>query len=148
MGLPKMPTAGKWTACEDAALLRYMQDDGLKNNWALLSHMPELKSRTATAIRNRWMNELRPGLVTGAFSKNEDAVIRERVDNKGAVGWGKLAIKMNRSEFSIRNRWMNELRPGLVTGAFSKNEDAVIREHVDNKGAVGWGKLAISWPSR
>ena len=113
MGLPKMPTAGKWTACEDAALLRYMQDDGLKNNWALLSHMPELKSRTATAIRNRWMNELRPGLVTGAFSKNEDAVIREHVDNKGAVGWGKLAIKMNRSEFSIRNRWSKVLRPGL-----------------------------------
>ena len=102
-----MPTAGgEWTEYEDGALRRYMQDEGLKNNWALLSHMPELKSRANNSIRARWMNHLRPGLVTGAFSKEEDAVISEHVLNKGAKGWGGLAIKMNRSEASIRTHWM------------------------------------------
>ncbi|MGB1597125.1 MAG: hypothetical protein ACPIOQ_30475, partial [Promethearchaeia archaeon] len=39
---PKMPTAGgKWTEREDDARWRYMQDERLKNNWALLSCMPE-----------------------------------------------------------------------------------------------------------
>ena len=102
-----MPTAGgKWTEYEDGALRQYMQDEGLKNNWALLSHMPELKSRANNSIRARWMNHLRPGLVTGAFSKEEDAVISEHVRNKGVEGWGELAIKMNRSEASIRTHWM------------------------------------------
>ena len=139
-----MPTARvKWTECEDAALRRYMQDKRLAKNWALLSHMPELKSRARCSIRARWMNVLRPGLVTGAFSKEDDAVISEHVRNKGVEGWGELAIKMNRNEASLRTHWMNHLRPGLVTGAFSKEEDAVISEHVRNKGAEGWGELAI-----
>ena len=81
-----MPTAGgEWTEYEDGALRRYMQDEGLKNNWALLSYMPELKSKPRHAIRKRWMNHLRPGLLTGAFSSDEDAVIREHVRNKGAT---------------------------------------------------------------
>ena len=90
------PTDVKWTECEDAALQRYMQDEGFAlqygpNNWTMLSYMPELRGKTNKHIRCRWYDVLDPALVKGAFEEWEDKEIRAHVVNEGAKAWSMVA---------------------------------------------------------
>jgi len=114
----------KWQAEEDALLRSAIQVLGDKK-WRLIAqHVP---GRTSVQCLHRWTKILKPGLIKGPWSPDEDLVLREWVEAHGPKAWAKCAqVIKGRNGKQCRERWNNALNPSLTRGNWTYEEDVQI----------------------
>ncbi|KAB2610554.1 myb-related protein Myb4-like [Pyrus ussuriensis x Pyrus communis] len=89
------------------------------------------------------------GLKKGAWSPEEDSMLKAYVDKHGHKNWRALPklAGLARCGKSCRLRWMNYLQPGVKQGNYSQEENNLIiklHEEFGNK----WSTIAAKLPGR
>lgn len=75
------------------------------------------------------MQVLRPGLVKGPWTKDEDDTIVECI-NAGVTKWSEIAARIpGRIGKQCRERWFNHLDPSINKSAWSPEEDRMLEEY-------------------
>jgi len=130
---------GKWTPEEDELLRKYVPIYGEKQWRKVAEHIP---GRTSIQCLHRWTKILKPGLVKGPWTTEEDQKLIAWVKAEGPTKWAQCAnfIK-GRSGKQCRERWFNNLNPGVKKGNWTKEEDELIFELYQKYGS-SWSKIA------
>lgn len=83
------------------------------------------------------------------FTKEEDDLLRDLVEShKEKFDWNQIASMMpGRTTRQCRDRYANYLRPQLVNGAWTKEEDQLLEEMYEKYGPQ-WSKIARHFPNR
>ncbi|KAH0795990.1 Myb-like DNA-binding domain containing protein [Histomonas meleagridis] len=103
MRTSKAPIKSKFSLQEDAKLLSLVLEHGTKN-WIQISQL--MGTRNPRQCRERWNNYINPDLRKDPWTPEEDKILEEKYAEIGPK-WNKLArFFENRSDNSIRNRWM------------------------------------------
>ncbi|GAB4825039.1 hypothetical protein Ancab_007912 [Ancistrocladus abbreviatus] len=89
------------------------------------------------------------GLKKGAWSPEEDNILRNYIRQNGHSNWRELpkSAGLARCGKSCRLRWVNYLQPGVKRGNYTKEEeDLILKLHTQlgNK----WSKIAAKLPGR
>ena len=93
----------KFTEEEDTKLLQLVIQNGTKD-WIHISQLME--TRNPRQCRERWNNYVNPALRTDPWSAEEDMLLDQKFAEFGPR-WNKICkFFRNRSDNSIRNRWM------------------------------------------
>mmetsp|Transcript_32209 Transcript_32209/g.59963 ORF Transcript_32209/g.59963 Transcript_32209/m.59963 type:complete len:276 (-) Transcript_32209:1050-1877(-) len=117
---------GKWTADEDEVLREAVLTHGGRN-WKKISEF--LHGRTDVQCLHRWQKVLRPGLVKGPWTKEEDDKVVELVGEYGVKSWSFIARKLEgRLGKQCRERWYNHLNPDINKDPWSAEEDRLITQ--------------------
>ena len=129
-------STGKWSSLEDAALRRAVTANSGKNWKKIAFHLP---GRTDVQCLHRWQKVLKPGLVKGPWTPEEDALVAELVEKYGQMKWSFIARQLQgRLGKQCRERWYNHLSPDIKKGGWTKEEDKLIinaHERLGNKWA-------------
>uniref|UniRef100_A0A7S4J365 Myb-like domain-containing protein n=1 Tax=Prymnesium polylepis TaxID=72548 RepID=A0A7S4J365_9EUKA len=103
------PKAGKWTVAEDEQLVQAIgkQQRGKareKISWQAIAALVD--GRCAKQCRERWCNQLRPGLNTQQWTAAEDARLIELVGRIGRK-WSQVAklLQTSRGDNAVKNRY-------------------------------------------
>lgn len=136
---------GKWTKLEDENLRLAVEAFGEKK-WTRISE--RVPTRTPLQCLHRWMKILKPGLVKGPWSSQEDEQLRDWVQRFGPTNWSQCAESIaGRSGKQCRERWDNALNPALKKGEWTEQEDELILKNFEEKGAK-WTEIAQLLPGR
>ena len=85
------------------------------------------------------------------WTKEEDEKLREAVAKVGPHNWKLIATEHlaghGRSDVQCLHRWQKVLRPGLVKGPWTTDEDRTIVECV-KEGVTKWSEVADRIPGR
>ncbi|KAI4389337.1 hypothetical protein MLD38_001572 [Melastoma candidum] len=95
------------------------------------------------------MKMMKPELKKGAWTEEEDALLRNCIDRHGEGKWYLVPLRagLNRCRRSCRLRWLNYLKPNIKRGDFEDDEvDLVIRLH--NLLGNRWSLIAGRIPGR
>nr|AJB28489.1 Myb10 V2 [Prunus avium] len=89
------------------------------------------------------------GVRKGAWTREEDDLLRQCIENQGEGKWHQVPYKagLNRCRRSCRLRWFNYLKPNIKRGDFMEDEvDLIIRLHklLGNR----WSLIAQRLPGR
>ncbi|KAL6286816.1 hypothetical protein ACE6H2_011206 [Prunus campanulata] len=89
------------------------------------------------------------GVRKGAWTRQEDDLLRQCIENQGEGKWHQVPYKagLNRCRKSCRLRWLNHLKPNIKRGDFMEDEvDLIIRLHklLGNR----WSLIAQRLPGR
>lgn len=118
---------GKWTKEEDKILRQTIEDFG--TNWKAVSIEGFKGSRSNAQCFCRWNRVLRPDLIKGPWTQNEDEILISAIglQSIGNVTWSKIAIALpGRSRDQCRWRWVNYLNPDLKRGHWTEEEDEIL----------------------
>jgi hypothetical protein len=119
-------SAGKWTAEEDAVLRQAVSANSGRNWKKIATH---LSGRSDVQCLHRWQKVLKPGLVKGPWTPQEDALVVELVQKYGHKKWSSIARQLHgRLGKQCRERWYNHLDPDIKKGGWTAKEDATIIE--------------------
>ena len=137
---------GKWLPEEDQLLREaVMKYDG--KNWKKIADL--IPDRTDVQCLHRWQKVLRPGLIKGPWTKEEDDCVIECVVKFGLKSWSTVASKLKgRLGKQCRERWHNHLNPSINKDPWTDEEDRIIIEEHDVKGNRSWADIAKSLPGR
>lgn len=136
---------GRWTKEEDELLRLAIRQHGEKH-WRLIAE--NIPGRTPIQCLHRWSKILKPGLVKGPWSTNEDKLLKEWVDGEGPTKWSACAAHIpGRSGKQCRERWHNTLNPEVKKGEWTPDEDRVIFELQSSIGPK-WIEIATKLPGR
>ncbi|KAL8520514.1 hypothetical protein ACS0TY_011150 [Phlomoides rotata] len=103
---------GPWSTKEDSLLTNFIQEHG-EGQWRSLPKKAGLL-RCGKSCRLRWMNYLRPGIVRGNISEDEEDLI---VRLHGLLGnrWSLIAGRLpGRTDNEIKNYWNTHLLKKLT----------------------------------
>lgn len=143
----KKRNRGRWTADEDD-LLRQAVDKYEGRNWKKIASMAFEESKTDVQCLHRWQKVLRPGLVKGSWSREEDALVISMVAKYGLKKWSSIASHLKgRLGKQCRERWYNHLNPAIKKTAWTADEDAIIVEAHQELGNK-WAQIASRLPGR
>lgn len=135
---PDAPTTKRWTKSQDAALRESVRLHGEKNWKAIAELVP---GRNHAQCLQRWRKVLKPGLVKGHWSFEEDQVL-EYLVLQGCNNWGQIAERIpGRTPKQCRERWKNHLDPAINKGPYTEEEDRIIfteQARLGNK----WSQIA------
>ncbi|KAI4321260.1 hypothetical protein MLD38_034659 [Melastoma candidum] len=95
------------------------------------------------------MKTTNPELKKGAWTEEEDALLRNCIERHGEGKWHLIPFRtgLNRCRRSCRLRWLNYLKPNIKRGEFEDDEvDLVIRLH--NLLGNRWSLIAGRIPGR
>ena len=112
-------TGIKWTKQEDEALRTAVEEHGAKN-WKLISQ--RLPQRSEVQCLHRWQKVLKPTLVKGPWTEDEDRKVVDLVKKYGAKKWSLIASNLpGRIGKQCRERWHNHLNPVSIVCMFFVN---------------------------
>ncbi|KAK2970877.1 hypothetical protein RJ640_012506, partial [Escallonia rubra] len=144
-GPTRRSTKGQWSSEEDEILCKAVQRFKGKN-WKKIAEC--FKDRTDVQCLHRWQKVLNPELIKGPWSKEEDEIIIQLVNQYGAKKWSTIAQHLpGRIGKQCRERWHNHLNPAINKEAWTQEEElALIRAHqiYGNK----WAELTKYLPGR
>lgn len=134
----------KWTEEEDALLKAAVnRHDG--KNWKVIAD--EVPGRNHVQCLQRWKKVLKPGLVKGHWTAEEDELLK-KVVSEGYKNWGDVAAKIEgRTAKQCRERWSCNLDPNIVRGKWSAEEDDMI-SYLQSIMGNKWSKIAKKLPGR
>jgi len=118
--------ASTWSEEEDQLLREAITlHDG--KNWKKIAEC--LQNRSDTQCLHRWQKVLNPVLVKGAWTKEEDDVLCNLVQEQGPKNWSSIAGHLKgRIGKQCRERWYNHLDPQIRKDPWTLEEDRVIIE--------------------
>ena len=134
-----------WTAAEDMALRAAVERHKGKN-WKGVAACLEGRSRAQCA--HRWQKVLNPNIKKGAWSPEEDDLLRKALKTFGAGKWSRIAtVVPGRNGKQCRERWYNHLQSDVKKDPWSLHEDQLI---VHLRSALGnkWAAIARMLPGR
>ncbi|KAJ0409993.1 hypothetical protein ATCC90586_009670 [Pythium insidiosum] len=135
---PEAPSTKRWTKLQDNALRESVRIHGEKNWKAIAELVP---GRNHAQCLQRWRKVLKPGLVKGHWSFEEDQIL-EYLVTQGCNNWGQIAERIpGRTPKQCRERWKNHLDPAINKGPYTEEEDKVI---LDAQARLGnkWSQIA------
>jgi hypothetical protein len=136
-----------WTPAEDNLLRDAVEKYGAKN-WKEISAL--VVGRNDVQCKQRWSYVLRPGIVKGRWTIEEDAALKKVVagiDSSATQRWKEVATRMDRrTQKMCRDRWVNHLDPSIKRANFSVDEDQTILDQ-QTKG-IGWSLISAMLPGR
>lgn len=149
----KKRSPGKWTEEEDAELIAIVEAHGARGWKAIALELGG--GRTDAQCFHRWSNILKPGLVKGAWTIEEDEIVRREVERHYAEnGAGTIPRWVDIAKFvpgrigqQVRERWINHLNPAVVAGEFSAAENEELLRLLKIYGR-NWGEIAEKMPGR
>jgi len=130
---------GKWTEEEDDLLREAVADYGGKS-WKKIAS--RLSGRTDVQCLHRWQKVLKPGLVKGPWTQEEDSKVVELVKLHGNKKWSFIARQLKgRLGKQCRERWYNHLNPDINKGEWTNEEDKLLIEAHSELGNR-WAEIA------
>ncbi|KAI9322093.1 hypothetical protein BX666DRAFT_571688 [Dichotomocladium elegans] len=135
-----------WTPEEDNLLRLAVQLYGDRTEkWAKIAAC--VPGRTNKKCRKRWFHSLDPSLRKGAWTEEEDRLLREgvvRYPNQ----WSKIAdMLVGRTDDQCAKRWRESLDPAIDRSEWSSEEDARLME-LYNQYGTQWQKIAQHFEGR
>lgn len=98
---------GPWTIEEDEKLMEWVRREG-PNKWAQAAQF--IQGRSGKQCRERWFNNLNPGVKKGNWSEAEDDLIFTLYKKHGS-SWSRIAKYLpGRTDTAIKNRFYSTLR--------------------------------------
>lgn len=136
---------GKWESSEDEALKKAVDELGDKC-WKKTSK--RVSGRTAIQCLHRWTKILKPGLIKGPWTNEEDAILKNWVLQNGPNKWSNCAkIIPGRNCKQCRERWFNHVDPNVKKGDWSLEEDGIIFNFFQTFGPK-WAFISKLMPGR
>jgi len=135
-----------WSNEEDDLLRKHIKIHGEKNWREVANHIP---GRTYVQCLQRWKKALRPGLVKGHWTKEEDSYLLKLVEFYAPNwDWNFISKKIEgRNAKQCRERWFLNLDPSINRGPWSEKEDAELLKFVSQWGSR-WALIAKQLPGR
>ncbi|KAI9895276.1 hypothetical protein PsorP6_018950 [Peronosclerospora sorghi] len=134
----------RWTPEQDEALKQAVADLGHRNWMAVAERVP---GRDNAQCLQRWNKVLKPGLVKGPWSVEEDARLMEMM-LKGYDNWRQVSNNIpGRTAKQCRERWRNRLDPSIKKTPFTPQEDEAIQQAYEKYGNR-WTQIAELLPGR
>lgn len=134
----------RWTTEQDDALRKAVEEFGQRNWKAIASRVD---GRNHAQCLQRWNKVLKPGLVKGHWSFEEDSTLEQMV-LQGCHSWGEVAAHIpGRTAKQCRERWRNHLDPSINKSPFTMEEDNIIQEGFEKMGNR-WTQIAELLPGR
>jgi hypothetical protein len=135
----------RWTQ-EDDDRLRDLMNNNTMPEWPQIAQF--FTGKTGQQVQERWNKVLKPGLVKGKWTAEEDMMIRRHVAKNGTQQWARIAEELvGRTGKQCRERWRNHLDPDLSTEPWSEKEDSILIEQHDRMGNK-WVEIAKYLPGR
>ena len=132
-----------WTKEEDDILMEKAQEYNYKNWNAIANFIP---GRTSIQCSARY-RRIRPGLIKGAWDKEEDAKLLLLYEKYGK-NWAAISKEMpHRTGKQIRDRFLNSLDTKFERGKFTEEEDQIIIKYYKIYGN-SWAKIAKKLKTR
>ncbi|KAL4101683.1 hypothetical protein PRIC1_005432 [Phytophthora ramorum] len=134
----------RWTPEQDEALKKAVAELGHRNWMAVAERVP---GRDNAQCLQRWNKVLKPGLVKGPWSVEEDAMLMEMM-LKGYDNWRQVSNSIpGRTAKQCRERWRNRLDPSINKSPFTEEEDDAIQQAYEKYGNR-WTQIAELLPGR
>jgi hypothetical protein len=118
----KIKNKKKWTKEEDLLLIK-LAEKHKEKHWKDIS--AHFSNKNALQCFSRY-KRIRPGIIKGSWTKEEDERILKLVELHGK-SWSKISkILVSRNGKQIRDRFINVLDPEITKGKFSEEEDQAL----------------------